>query len=373
MSSGEASGDHYISSLILALKEAGYDGELWGVGGIEAENTGLNIYWKGDSLQLMGIAEVITSIPALFRLANDIVKKIMEKLPEAVIVVDSPDFHLPLIKKIRKAGYKGKIFLISPPTVWAWRSYRIKTLKKYVDMCLPIFKFENEYLQAHNCKSSWIGTPLLEDFYNDEQRRDSSETIENDGKIVAFLPGSRKSEIKELLPIMEEAAEEIASKGWTPIFSVAPGLNRNARKKMIKYLKEKKINYYEGSGKDLMKVAQCAIVASGTITVEALIIGCYLIVTYKTSKITAFLIRLILKIKYAAMTNILLQRELYPELLQENATKENIVTKTFEWLYSDENKKAAITNQMNEARLLLGKTEVYKFWANKILEELANA
>ena len=373
MSAGEVSGDHYISSLIKALREEGYSGELWGMGGVEAGLSGLEIKWRGDSLQVMGFTEVFSAIPRLFRLADEIVKTIMEKKPEAVVVVDSPDFHLPLIKKIRKAGYQGKIFYISPPTVWAWREYRVRTLKKYVDLCLPVFGFEHRFISERGCRSAWTGTPLLEDFYNDEAKKNEMPPLENDGKIIAFMPGSRKNEIKTLVPVMREAAEVLASEGWTPVFSVAPGLNEEVRRSYTEELRLSGFRYYEGPGKALMKAAKCVVAASGTITVEALVIGCYMVVVYKINKLSEFIGRLVIKIKLFAMANILVGHEVYPELLQDNANKEKILAEAHKWLQADDKEKEIITDELGEARKALGNTGVYRFWAQKVMEELANA
>ena len=119
MSSGEASGDHYAAQLTKTLRASGYSGDIWGMGGIESRTAGLRAEWHGERLQLLGFTEVLSAIPSIFALRNDMVERIMDAAPNVVIVVDSPDYHMRLISKLRSRGYKGKVFYISPPAVWA--------------------------------------------------------------------------------------------------------------------------------------------------------------------------------------------------------------------------------------------------------------
>lgn len=136
LSSGEASGDHYTVSVARALRRLGYDGDIWGMGGREPREAGVRIEWPGEDLQLIGIAEVLSSIPSLFRRLNEMADMIMHEGPKCVVIADSPDFNIPLVRKLRSKGYKGKVFT-SLPTVWAWRSGCVKIIASAVDECLP--------------------------------------------------------------------------------------------------------------------------------------------------------------------------------------------------------------------------------------------
>ena len=125
LSSGEASGDHYTASVARELRKLGYEGDIWGMGGKEPREAGVRVEWPGEELQLMGIAEVLTSIPSLYRQLNDMADRVMEEGPESVVIADSPDFNIPLIRKLRSRGTKEE-YITSPPSVWAWRSGRVK-------------------------------------------------------------------------------------------------------------------------------------------------------------------------------------------------------------------------------------------------------
>lgn len=372
VSAGEVSGDHYLASLVNALRNLGYCNSIWGMAGSEAEKNGVTVCWRGDSIQRMGIVEILGSIPELLKQAQNMVTEVMMQQPECVIVVDSPDFHLRLIKKLRKAGYTGKIVYIATPTVWAWRSSRIKYLRSYVDLCLPIFGFEHDFISKSGCKSRWCGTPLLDDYYKDERNRDGAFPLGKKNNIVAFMPGSRSSEIEVLLPILIKVADELKQDGIRSIFSVAPGLNEKTREKYIEVLQKENLEYYTESGKDLMKTAAFVVAASGTISVEALIIGCYMIVVYKVNKLSAFIGRFLLKIKMFAMANILCGRMVYPELIQEDCTVEKIVAKCREWIDSDASERYKVKADLEKAKLNLGHIGVYDFWAERILEEISN-
>lgn len=370
ISSGEASGDHYTARLAMKLRERGYSGDIWGMGGVESRNAGVRAEWNGERLQLLGLTEVFSAIPSILALRREMVERIIERAPEAVVVCDSPDYHMRLIAKLRARGYRGKIFYLSPPTVWAWRSGRANDLRRDVDECLPLFKFEHDYLLSRGCASAWRGHPLLEEYNHRAETPDLGVDYEP-GKLVAFLPGSRGSEIKSLLPIMEEAASALGSMGWQPVFSVAPGLNPTVRAEMIRRFSEKGIRHYDGPGGALMEAADCAVGASGTITVEALLRRRYMVVTYRLNPISALVARCVIKTKYYAMANILAGCEMFPELLQEKATAANLTDAALAWLEDRGGLRGRTAEVMERARATLGEEGVYDFWCSRITGEAA--
>ena len=245
ISSGEASGDHYTARLALKLRERGYAGDIWGMGGVESRNAGVRAEWNGERLQLLGLTEVFSAIPSILALRREMVERIIERAPEAVVVCDSPDYHMRLIAKLRARGYRGKIFYLSPPTVWAWRSGRANDLRRDVDECLPLFKFEHDYLISRGCASAWRGHPASGRIQSPRGDAGSRRRLRT-GKARRVSSGSRGSEIKSLLPVMEDAASALGAMGWQPVFSVAPGLNPAVRAEMIRRFSEKGIRHYDG-------------------------------------------------------------------------------------------------------------------------------
>jgi lipid-A-disaccharide synthase len=368
LSSGEASGDHYTASVARELRKLGYEGDIWGMGGKEPREAGVRVEWPGEELQLMGIAEVLTSIPSLYRQLNDMADRVMEEGPESVVIADSPDFNIPLIRKLRSRGYKGRVYYISPPSVWAWRSGRVKKIAAAVDECFPLFRFEHEFLLKNGCRSYWIGHPMTEEFADrDALARSLPEDLRVDERLVAFLPGSRGVEIKNLLPMMEKAASELKEKGWRPVFSIAPGLNEKRRIEMKEHLERNNLELYTGPGRDLLAASRCSVAASGTVAVEAMMLDCYMVALYRVSPLSAFVVRHLVRTKYYTIPNILLGDELFPELMQEEATPENIVRETMKWLEGGEDLKAGIYRKLELAREMLGETGVCESWAKRIM------
>lgn len=369
LSSGEASGDHYTASVAKALREMGYEGDIWGMGGKEPKESGVRIEWPGEELQLLGIAEVLSSVPSLFRLLNEMSDRILQRMPQSVVIADSPDFNLRLIQKLRSKGYKGRVFYISPPTVWAWRSGRVKKIAAVVDECFPLFKFEHEFLRKRGCSSYWTGHPMIEELSDKKALKASlPDSYRDDRKLIAFLPGSRGVEVKNLLPVMETAASELRSLGWHPVFSIAPGLHEREKFNMTERLHAGNFDIYTGQGRDLLAASCCSVAASGTVAVEAMMLGNYMVVVYRLSPFSAFIARHLVKTPYFTLPNILLESELFPELMQEHATSENITRETIKWLDGDDEKKLRIKEKMAMARDMLGKPGVYASWARRILE-----
>ncbi len=369
ISSAEASGDHYTAALAKKLRACGYDGAIWGMGGAEPRGAGVDVLWPGERLQLLGLTEVLPAIPSILSLLSEMTDTIARRKPDAVVVCDSPDFHMRLIAKLRRRGYGGRIFYISPPSVWAWRSGRAEALRRYVDVCLPLFQFEHEYLLSRGCCSRWKGYPLLEEFRRGAELSASDYPVPASERMVAFLPGSRRSEINKLLPIMRESADRLAAEGWSPVFSVAPGLNPAVRDSMIDEFTRSGVSFYTGPGRELMKRACCAVGASGTITVESLILGCYMVVTYKLNPISALVARCVIKTRRFAMANILAGCDMFPELLQEKATAENITESALAWLNGSSGFRAGIKDTMARAVRTLGEEGVYDFWSEEIMKE----
>lgn len=373
VSAGEISGDHYIAKVCQLLREKGCDSRIYGLCGEESRNSGVECLWRNERLHLMGVVEVISSLPDILRLKNEIHDNIMKERPHALLLADSPDFHLPLVRGLRRGGYKGRIFYISPPSVWAWRSYRVRDLVNYIDECLPLFKFEHEYLRMARCASLWVGHPLVEEFRDLTPHKELPMTDirgpisrKDDREIVALLPGSRRSEIEQLAPILAEVYDALDREGYLPVFSVAQGLSERAKDTLLNSVGDNR-RYYEGSGRDLMGTSSLVIGSSGTATAEALLLGRYMVVLYKVRPLSALIGRLLLKNLRFAIPNLLARDIFYPELIQDRATSKLALSEAFAWLRSDGAARAEKEKRMKELVTLMGKPGVYDFWAERIL------
>jgi lipid-A-disaccharide synthase len=376
VSAGEVSGDHYIAQLYRELRLR-YGGRICGLCGEESESAGAEALWSSKRLQLVGIAEVLGSIADIWKLLGEMSGFVLDAMPRALIFIDSPDFHLPLIRRLRRKGYGGKIFCISPPSVWAWRSYRTKDLLRHVDLCLPLFRFEHEYLKKAGVTSSWIGHPLAGEFADlkidaksvAERISRGSGTLDPD-RIVALLPGSRRGEIEQLWPLLASVSDALDASGFSPVFSVAPGLSEGARNFLTENLAASGKSYYEGPGRELMALSKAVAGSSGTATAEALLLKRYMVVMYKMKPLSAFIGKILLSHLFFALPNLLAGEMFFPELIQERATPEAVTEELLAWLYMDESARKAKETRMAELAGLMGSPGVYAFWADRIMEAL---
>jgi len=359
LSSGEASGDHLAGALMAALKRRFPGVTLWGMGGTESKQQGMETEWSSEILHLMGIGEVLSSIPRLLRLKKEIYGRIGDEKPDAIVVVDSPDFHIPLLRQLRQSGFRGKIVYLAPPQVWAWRSGRSAFLKETCDLCLPLFGFENDVLLAKNVCSAWIGHPFVDEFPPQAgQGRKASNH-------VALLPGSRKNEVWRLLPVLVEVAKALLARGFEPVFSIAPGLRALERERLAKALSGFSMD--TGRGRDLMRDAFAVIGASGTAAVEAMMLDRYMVVLYRTSLSSEMIFRMCVRTSHISIPNLLAGTRVYPELVQAEARTGPIMN-LFDAYRSDEGRRREIHERLEVARSMMGEPGAVDFWAKNILE-----
>jgi lipid-A-disaccharide synthase len=304
---------------------------------------------------------------------REIRRHIIDTGPDAVLVADSPDFHLPLIRSIRRRGYRGKIFYVAPPSVWAWRRYRARDLVRFTDICFPLFAFEHEYLTGVGVDSRWTGHPLAEEFAGfSVSRSDVIKNIKGDPPgerdvIVALLPGSRRSEIEPLYPVLSGLYELLGQNGVKAVFSVAPGLSGPTGGFLKQRLEKRGERFYEGPGRNIMGAADIVVGASGTATAEALLLRRYMVVMYKVRPLSYIVGRLLLSGIKFAIPNLLAGEYFFPELIQGRATARNAHAEVQRWLDMDSRARGDAMARMEGLIQKMGSPGVYDFWAGDIL------
>ncbi len=358
ISTGEISGDIYAAKLCKALSRILPRDEMWGMCGERAE--GVRRLWSNDALHIFGLGRIVKSLPALFRLRDELARAVAGRNPAAVIVVDSPDFHIPLLGKIRALGYAGPVVYVCPPTIWAWREGRAEYLKKYCDLCLPLFRFEEKALEKHGVRSYWNGNPLIEDF---SPYRPSANAPTYDERRVALLPGSRRSEINALLPLLEETALALREWGFNPVFSVAPGLTESLRRMIVQ--NRHGVDSTQISGRDLMYASRFVVGACGTAAVEAMLLDRFMIVLYRGTALEWRIYKALTLTKFVAVPNVLSGRMTFPELLQDDANVPNIVSRARRYL-EDAAYREGVHSQIAADRKLLGDPGAVERWAAEI-------
>ncbi len=304
---GEQSGDLLGGNLIKALKELSPDLELFGVGGKVMAEAGLEVIHPMERFQVMGFSDVFKSLPRLYADFKKIRTLILNRKPEAVILIDYADFNMRLAASLRKKGYQGKIVHYVCPSVWAWRKNRVFSMAKNLDLLLTILPFEKNCFNQTKLDVTYVGHPLVSVIDNYKY----GEPLKTKEPLIAIFPGSRRHEIEINLPLQIKAAKEL---GLPVAVSVArPELQglieKHAGKDALLVPCEKR---YE-----LMKSASCALATSGTIILELGLHSVPTVVTYKMSALNCILGKYIFRINLPSYTlvNLICEKKVYPEFI----------------------------------------------------------
>ena len=337
---GETSGDSYGSQLINSIKkQEGKQVQFWGIGGPKMIAAGLNILEEVDAVSVVGFSEVIKKLPSLSRLLNRLSLFICDLNPENIILIDFPGFNLGLAKRIKKqTNSKLHITYFISPQIWAWHKSRIKNIKKYIDMMLVIFPFEEKYYLNENINVHYVGHPFLDELVTNSYHRIKEKLGFNENKkLIGIFPGSRAEEIKRHLPIYLKAIHEFKNNNSDVecALGIAPGFDR------IEIEKQYDIRGIHIVDKNPLLMLSCcdvAIVTSGTISLESTFMNIPTIVSYKLSYVSWMISKMLIKTKFISITNIIQNRMVLPELIQHQVTSKNIVAHLKGCLYTNHEK-----------------------------------
>lgn len=326
---GEPSGDMLGARLMRALKERDAEIKFAGIGGENMEKEGINSLFDISDLAVMGLVEVIPSIPKVLRHIKETVDDIILKKPDVVITIDSWSFSARVHKALRKKQVKVLQMHYVAPQVWAWKKGRAKSMYKYIDHLLTLFPNEPAYFTPYHLKADFVGHPAIE---SSMITADSGEfitkyNIKKDKRIVLILPGSRHNEVKNLLPTFLETVQELKQK-HDDLYFVLPTV-KTVEKRVRNIIKEAKADILVINTQQdryaAAKAACAAIAASGTVALELAIINVPHLVAYKVPSLTAWLVKCITNIKYVNLTNLLLDKPIVPELLQKECNKNRLL------------------------------------------------
>ena len=328
---GEPSGDLLGSRLMRAIKkQTAGEVEFYGVGGDTMQREGLKSLFDISDLAIMGLLEVIPSIPKVLRHIKNTVDDIIRLQPDVVVTIDSWSFSARVHKALRKKKTNIPQIHYVAPQVWAWKKKRAKTMYKYIDRLLTLFPYEPKYFTPYHLPTDFIGHPVIESeavnanadaFYQ-------KFSIPKDKKIITVLPGSRKTEVSRLLPVFIQAVEQIHKEhpefyfAIPTVSTVAEYVKAGIKNCQLPIV----VTETENDRYNAFKASSAAIAASGTVALELAILGVPHIVGYKVSPFSAWLAKKFLKIEFVNLSNILLGREIVPELLQERCIPINIRT-----------------------------------------------
>lgn len=343
--SGEASGDLHGSNLIRELQQLDSLADIRCWGGDLMQATGATLVKHYRDLAFMGFTEVIRNIGTIFKNIRFCKKDILAYQPDVLILIDYPGFNLRIAEWARKQGLKI-VYYISPQ-IWAWKENRIHSIKKNVDKMLVILPFEKDFYKKWDFEVEYVGHPLIEvtDRYKEEH---TGLPLQNNEQVIALLPGSRKQEILKKLPIMMQVAKHFPDHVF--MVAKAPGLTDEFYTELLAPYKN--VRSVSNKTYDLLLSSKAALVTSGTATLETALFDVPEVICYKGNKISYLIARQLIKIKYICLVNLIMDKEVVKELIQDDLTVEHLVTELHKLLH-DENKKAQLRKDYRDLRDLL--------------------
>jgi lipid-A-disaccharide synthase len=337
ISAGEASGEAYGALLVEELRKRlaaqGKEADFLGMGGPRMAAAGLERIVNAEDVAVMGITEVVRHLPRIYREFRKLKRALRTRRPSVAVFIDFPDIHFKLAKECQRLGIPV-VFFVSPQ-LWAWKKHRIKLVQNYVDRMLVIFPFEEPFYRERGVKAEFVGHPLAEIPAPTISREDFARQngLDPEKMWIGLLPGSRAKEIRDNLPEMLAAAGEL-TRASTPeesfqfILPLAATLSSEQRETVRRFVNERTPDLpvrFVLDARAALHHARASIVASGTATVEAALIGNPFVVVYRVSPITYAIAKRVVTVDHVAMANLIAGKRLVPELIQDDFTASNIV------------------------------------------------
>lgn len=360
-SAGEASGDALGASLLRALQRHEPRIEAVGMGGPAMVQAGLHLLRDARELNVVGLVEVLRHLPRLYRLLWDLAARGLEQKPDVAVLIDVPDFNVRLARYFRRAGIPV-VFYVGP-SVWAWRSGRVRRFRRVIERMLVLFPFETEIWRGAGVDTRCVGHPLIDEIPA-ARRQDQVER-----GTIALLPGSRSSELRRLLPVMLEAGALLVARGKAERFvlPVAPTVDPTLLKALIAAsgLGERvELIHGTEARRAALARAELALVASGTATLETALCGTPQVIVYRVSPLSWWIGRRLVRVPFLGLPNLISGREIVPELLQADLHPESLASKAAELLADP----GAQLQSLSELRAALGPRGAAELAAEAVLE-----
>lgn len=355
ISAGEASGDVHAAALTKEILKIDPTAQVYGMGGDGLRAAGGEVLFDIKDHGVMGLVEIILKLPSFFRLRSDFAKVMDQRRPDCLVTIDYPGFNMRLAKVARDKGIPVISFIA--PSAWAWRKGRAKKVAKLVNKVAAIFPFEYEVYKEAGADTEFMGHPLVDIVKPSLSPAEAAvKAGKHEGRpLVLLLPGSRLQEIQRLLPAMLEAAKLVLKANPAVEFTM-PRAGTIPREMLEEEINRAgvPVNIVEGDNYDVMSVADVALAASGTVTLEAALCRLPSVIVYKTAPLTAFIVRRLLNIADIGLPNIVAGRHILPELLQEDASPENMAIAVLGLLEPEAHAQAL--KDLDEVKIKLGES-----------------
>ena len=327
ISAGEASGDMYAAALVASLRKSLPTAHFFGCAGPKLQAQGVQPIIHAASLSVVGLAEVIAHLPRIYAQYRKLLRYTRAHPPTAAILTDNPDFHLRLARHLKKMGIP--VFYLVAPQVWAWRQGRVKTIRRLVTKLFCIFPFEEPWFRNHGVDATYIGHPLAGMVHTSTSAVAfrQAHNLPAEGPIITLLPGSRPGEALRHMPVLLNTVQLLRHRWPTAAFILATpkgfaqlGVFSNFKERIA----ASSIKVIENEAWDCIGHASLALAASGTVTMEAAVLGTPMVTFYKVTALSWWAGRRLVKVPYLSMVNLIAERLIVPELIQDQMTAENL-------------------------------------------------
>lgn len=374
VSAGEASGDMYAAQLVETLRRRRPDAEFFGCTGPRMRAAGVRTVVDAASLSVVGLIEVVSHIPRIHGEYRKLVRAAESERPDLAILTDSPDFHLRVARRLRRMGVPV-VYLVAPQ-VWAWRQGRVKALRRDLRRLLCIFPFELPFFERHGVPATYIGHPLTRMVGPSASREEFLESrgIPADRPLVVLLPGSRVGEACRHLPALLDAVRRLgAHRPMSFVMAVPEGFPARAgRRNFGEPISNSPIQVIEGQTWNAIAHADLALAASGTVAVETALLGTPMVTFYKVTPVTWQLGRLLVRVPFYTMVNLVAKRRVVPELIQREMSGKRVAEEALR-LLEDPAERARMKSDLAEVRQTLsGEMDPMEAAASAVLAELGS-
>jgi lipid-A-disaccharide synthase len=348
---GEASGDQLGAALVEALRARFPQARFVGIAGEKMQAAGVEPWFDASELAVMGLFEVLSHLPRLLKLRRELLRRLRENPPDVFVGIDAPDFNLGLEIKLRRAGIRTAHYV--SPTVWAWRERRVRKIARAADRVLCLFPFEPAFYERHGVVADYVGHPLADQITADREPRAARNRLGLDpvATTIALLPGSRHSETARLAEPMIEAARQLGSRrgGLQFVAAMASESIEAGFREEMQRLGCERIRLVQGDPRTVIAAGDVVLCASGTATLEVMLVNRPMVMTYKVSPSTFRLGRALrlVKLRWFSLPNILAGEGLVPELIQDEATAGNLARAAERWL-DDEGARSELAKRFND-------------------------
>lgn len=329
ISAGEASGDIHAATLLSALREVEPGLTALGMGGPALIKAGCDVRFPMRLISLVGLTEVLSGLPRIIRLLGQVKRALVESRPRALILIDCPDFHFRVARIAKKLGIP--VYYYVSPQVWAWRSGRVEFLREFTRRVLCILPFEKDFYAAHGMDVDYVGHPLM-----DQMPLMELDAMRPDPNLLGLLPGSRRKEISALLPEFVGTAQLLKERlpDLKLALARAPGVDEAFLRQFLP--PELPVTLYAPEDRyRMMRASRALLAASGTVTLEAALIGTPTVVAYRLSALSFAIGKAVVQVKWASLPNLIMGREIFPELLQDKAKAALMAERLRPWLAED--------------------------------------